>query len=435
MTDRRHALVLGGYGLIGRSCMAALDRAGFAVTGLGRSEAAARATAPDADWKIHDITRLSVEAWTERLDGVDVVVNAAGVLQDGAQDNLRAIHVEAVERLAEALKAFPACRLVQISAAGVAPTASTYFMRSKAQGDTIVASEAPDWVILRPVLVLSPEAYGGTALLRAASGLPGVLPRVFPEALVQTVHVDDVAAAVVRAAEGRVPSFTIADLTEGSGQGFETLMEAVRRWQGLPPPRWRPAPPDWMIGLVARGADLLGHLGWRSPLRSTALDALQDGIAGDATTWAEAGGPPCRSLRDSLASLPATRQERLFARVFLGLPVAIGVLALFWTLSGLIAFAAPRLAMEELIGRGVTAWLAAPLVLFGAAADVALGLGILVRRFARPAAIGMVLLSLVYLLGSVIVAPDLWADPMGPMLKVLPGMALAFLVWLMLEPR
>lgn len=31
------ALVLGGYGLIGAACMAALTEAGFDVTGVGRS--------------------------------------------------------------------------------------------------------------------------------------------------------------------------------------------------------------------------------------------------------------------------------------------------------------------------------------------------------------------------------------------------------------
>ena len=44
-------------------------------------------------------------------------------------------------------------------------------------------------------------------------------------------------------------------------------------------------------------------------------------------------------------------------------------------------------------------------------------------------------LSALYLAGSLAVAPDLWADPLGPMLKVLPGMALALLVWLLTESR
>lgn len=66
---------------------------------------------------------------------------------------------------------------------------------------------------------------------------------------------------------------------------------------------------------------------------------------------------------------------------------------------------------------------------------MALGLAILWRPWAKRAAVGMVGLSGGYLLGSVVVAPDLWADPLGPMVKVLPGMALAALVWLLMEER
>ncbi|MEM8850183.1 MAG: DoxX-like family protein, partial [Pseudomonadota bacterium] len=57
------------------------------------------------------------------------------------------------------------------------------------------------------------------------------------------------------------------------------------------------------------------------------------------------------------------------------------------------------------------------------------------RLWARRAALGMVALSGAYLLGSLIFAPDLWADPLGPMVKVIPALVLAALVWLLLEER
>lgn len=47
----------------------------------------------------------------------------------------------------------------------------------------------------------------------------------------------------------------------------------------------------------------------------------------------------------------------------------------------------------------------------------------------------MVALSAAYLAGSLVTAPDLWVDPLGPMLKVLPGMVLVLWVWLFLEDR
>lgn len=194
------ALVLGGYGLIGSACCRALSEAGFRVVGLGRSRRAATAIVPDQEWIFEDISKLDEAAWQRLLDGVDVVVNAAGALQDGPMDDLEAIPATMLARLCAA--APPELRLVQISAAGVSPGASTEFFRSKARGDTHVAAAACAWVILRPSLVLAPEAYGGTALLRGAAAMPGLLPEILPNSLIQTVHIEDLAAAVVAAARG-----------------------------------------------------------------------------------------------------------------------------------------------------------------------------------------------------------------------------------------
>ncbi|MEM8851192.1 MAG: SDR family oxidoreductase [Pseudomonadota bacterium] len=424
-------LILGGYGLIGSACLRALRAAGFDVVGMGRSEVSARAVAPDVDWVIRDIPSVSVEEWRGILDRVDVVVNASGVLQDGARDDVDAIHVAAVERLVAALGPR---RLVQISAAGVSPHASTAFFQTKAQGDAVVATAA-DWVILRPTLVVAPEAYGGTALVRAAAALPLVAPDVLPHAQIQTVAVEDVALAVVAAAEGRVPSGIIADLTEAEARSLPELIAAIRRWQGWPAARVRVPVPRPLLRVIGWAADGVGHLGWRSPLRSTALAVLQDGVRGDPAAWAAAGGAPCRSLAESLAGLPATRQERLFARAFLALPVAVGALALFWVLSGLIALMDVPRAMAILTDRGASSAFAGITVVGGAVADIGLGLAICWRLWARRAALGMVALSGAYLLGSLIFAPDLWADPLGPMVKVIPALVLAVLVSLLLEER
>ncbi|MDW4548667.1 DoxX-like family protein [Defluviimonas sp. D31] len=76
-----------------------------------------------------------------------------------------------------------------------------------------------------------------------------------------------------------------------------------------------------------------------------------------------------------------------------------------------------------------------PTVVGGAVADILLGLGILWRPWAKRAALGMVILSCAYIIGSFVAAPDLWADPLGPMVKVLPGLTLAAIVWLLMDER
>lgn len=430
----RKVIVLGGYGLIGSACMRALADAGFAVTGIGRSRQAALAAFPDANWLIRDIPAITSDEWSALLADADVVVNASGALQDGANDDLQAIHVAAVSNLVNAAAELP-LRIIQISAAGVSDDASTAFFITKAKGDAIIASRAANWVILRPTLVLSHEAYGGTALLRAAAALPMIAPRIMPDAMVQTVYVGDVANAVVAAARGDVPSGTIADLTEAQSRSFPDLVAAIRRWQGWPAPALSVRVPGLLLKAIGRLADLLGHLGWRAPLRTTALSALSEGIQGDPATWDDLGARPCRSLTETLQLIPATHQERLFARAYLALPLAIATLALFWCLSGLVTLADPGAAMAVLNDRAVPTWFSAPVVIGGAIADLGLGLAILRRKWTRTAALGMLSLSAAYLFGSVIAAPDLWADPLGPMVKVFLAMALAAMVWLLMDDR
>lgn len=428
------AVVLGGYGLIGAACVRALVGAGFEVVGLGRSARAARRSGLAVDWVFGDLAEMSVSDWRAALAGADVVVNAAGALQDGARDDLAGVHVRAVERMVAAL-AGTGARVVQISAAGVRDGAKAPFFATKARGDAALAGSGLDHVILRPVLVLAPNAYGGTALLRAAASLPGIAPRVMPEAMVQAVHIDDLAAAVVAAAEGRIASGTVAELSEAGVRALPELIMVLRDWMGWAPPLVTLPVPGWALGLVSRGADLAGRLGWRSPLRRAAIRALAAGVRGDPGAWIAAGGAPCRSLEDSLATMPATLQDRWFARAYLAFPVAVGLLALFWIVSGAVGLVRFDAAVAVLTGRGFGPGVAALAVGLGAAVDIGLGAAILWRRWTAAASVGMILVSLGYIAGAAWFAPDLWADPLGPMVKVLPGIGLALFTALMAEER
>lgn len=235
------AVVLGGYGLIGSACMNALTGAGFDVVGIGRSRQAAEVADSSAVWVIRDITKVLCDEWRDILKDVDVVVNASGALQDGLLDDLEAIHVKAVLQLARAAADLPV-RIIQISAAGVSEQASTSFFRTKARGDAVLKETMQNWVILRPTLILAPQAYGGTAMLRAVAAIPFVRPIVLPDAQIQTVSIDDVTAAVVSAAMGKVPAGTIADLTETEARSLSELIAAIRTWHGCSGARFRPWP-------------------------------------------------------------------------------------------------------------------------------------------------------------------------------------------------
>lgn len=428
------AAVLGGYGFIGAACLRALREDGHDVVGVGRRVAAGERVAADVVWVAADIARTPVERWREILTDVEIVVNAAGALQTGARDDLAGIHEHAVARLVEALRGRPV-RFVQISAAGASETASTEFLRSKARGDAILARSGLDWTVLRPALVLGSQAYGGTALLRAAAALPLAGPDVFVGSRLQTVGVDEVAQAVVRCARGRIAPRRVYDLAEARARSFPETLATMRRWLGHPPWRRTVPVPRPVLAAVGRVADALGWLGWRSPLRTTALRTLDDGVSGDPTAWEAAGGQPFRALEETLARMPSTTQERWFARVYLLLPVAIAVLSAFWAGTGLVALWQREAAEALLVARGFGAAAASLVVVGGAALDLSLGLAVLYRPWARAACLAMLGAAFGYLAGATLLAADLWADPLGPLLKILPAMVLSVLPLALLEER
>ena len=431
---KKTAVVLGAYGFIGAACANALLRQGFSVTGIGRSRQAAAKMPRGIDWVFRDIAEVSASEWKSLFHGADVVVNASGALQDGARDSLTAIHETAIANMCEAL-AGTGKRFVQISAAGVSENAPTDFFRSKARGDALLMASGIDWIVLRPVLVVGAQAYGGTALLRASAALPLVQTMIAPQAMIRTVSVEDLALAVAEAAGGRLGSRFVADITEDGEQTFAELTQTFRSWLGYPAWRYRVTLPDWSVRLIGKAADALGWLGWRSPLRTNALLSLQGGITGDPADWKKLGGASFKPLSETLGDLPSTAQERSFARLYLLLPLAIGCLSLFWLLSGTFGLISLEAAKAVLTDQGVSSALAATAVIVGSLIDLMLGLAVLFRRWTRSACLGMIAVSFGYLLAGTLLTPHLWLDPLGVFVKVLPAIVLALVVCLVLEDR
>jgi hypothetical protein len=67
--------------------------------------------------------------------------------------------------------------------------------------------------------------------------------------------------------------------------------------------------------------------------------------------------------------------------------------------------------------------------------DIAIGLAVCVRRLTRRALQIMLATALVYLLVGTVSAPQLWIDPLGPYVKIIPMLVAAGLTLAILDER
>ena len=430
-----NVLVLGGYGLIGDAIVGRLLRDGRHVTGLGRDVRDAQRRRPAVRWIAADMSQLlASEDWLRVVAGMDVVVNAAGALQDGPRDRLDAIHRGSVAALVAACEEAGVSRFVQISAVGADLSSANPFFSTKAEGDRAVASSSLAWTILRPGLVIAPAAYGGTALLRALAAFPGFVPAVMSRQSIQTVSVTDVTEAVSRAVAGSLPPHLAVDLVEGRTRSLADILLAFRAWLGLSPAKVVPMPA--ILGRFAgAAADALGVLGWRSPLRSTALAALAGGVTGNAAPWSEISGRPLQPLEATLADMPAHVQERWFARLWLVKPIILACLSMFLLVSGFIGLIRQEEAADILVSQGVPGNFAHMSVLAGSAADILVGAAVVVRPFVRRALQAMIAITLFYLAAATLLVPELWLAPLGPLVKTIPTLCLVLVALAVLDER
>ena len=426
--------IIWAYGLIGSYVSARLVADGHGVIGIGRDIEAARRRLPALDWKRADLADCGVEDWTALLAGADAVINCAGALQDSPRDDLRAVHVDGVGRLIQACGIAGVRRIVHISAAGVSPERTTAFNDTKLEAERLLAHAATDWIILRPGLVFAPAAYGGTALLRGLAGLPGVSLVAHGESLVQVVGAEDLALAVARCLTDEAPTRVSLDLVHEEALSLVDLVTRLRGWLGLPP-----APvlrlPSYLARATAAASDALAWLGWRSPMRTAALEQLRMGVRGRAEDAARLDWKP-RSFDALLAAAPSGVQERWFARAYFAKPAILLCLFAFWFLSGVIGLTVGfRDAVGVLTTSGIKAAPATAAVVVGSLVDMTLALMLAYRPTTGRALQAMLLVTAAYLVGGAVVRPDLWLDPMGPLLKSVPAGFLALAALTTLDER
>jgi hypothetical protein len=252
-------------------------------------------------------------------------------------------------------------------------------------------------------------------------------------AQLQVVWLGDVVATVEHLLSTGTPAKMVIELAGPERYTFEDVVALLRAWMRWPPARSfrMPAAPARLIYWLG---DLTALLGWRPPVRSTAQREIARGAVADPASGRMPIVPT--DIRSALAQEPASVQERWFARTYFIKPVALIVCVLFWCATALVSLGP---GWDYGIGLmregGVEGTAAALTVIAGALADLCIGLAIAYRPTNRLGLYAAIAISFAYAIIGTILVPRLWADPLGPMLKIWPVIVLHLAVLAIREDR
>jgi hypothetical protein len=117
-------------------------------------------------------------------------------------------------------------------------------------------------------------------------------------------------------------------------------------------------------------------------------------------------------------------------------PITFIVLCLFWVSTAFVSMGPGWGYGIGLMREGVVeGTMAALTVIAGALADLAIGIAIAFRPTSRYGLYAAIAISFAYAVIGTILVPQLWADPLGPMLKIWPIIVLHFVALAILKDR
>ena len=416
-------LVLGANGFIGSAIVGALIESGWTVRAVVRDPARYARRFPNIETVRADLRDPAAHEpayWRRALDNIDAVVNAAGVLQPRRDADAWAIHCHAPKALYDACVSAGAKRVMHVSAIGV-EEAETVYARSKRAGDEALMTSGFEWTILRPAVVFGDGSYGGTSMLRAVAACPFVTPLIGDGGTpMDFIHKDDLAAGILQLLKTGRGSGEILEPAGPERLSFREAVAAYRRWLGLPD---RPffATPSSIAKMLAR----VGDITKLDPLTTTSIAQFEARLTGDAEGFTAATGIHARGLSTALAAKPSESQDLWHARLYLLRPLIRLVLALLWFVSGCLGLLADPAhyshilkldALDPAVARAVG--------IATGTVDLAIASALILGWRLKLLAIVQFAMVLGYTLGLTILAPSLWGDLFGGLLKNIPILAL-----------
>lgn len=278
-------LVCGATGFVGRHISQWLLTAGHTVVrGIRKPQL--------ADDIVVDYTHdTNMETWLPRLDGVDAVINAVGVLRDSKAQPMKQILEQTPIALFSACKEVGIKRIVQISALGIDKGIETPYFQYRREPEKYLNAlpKSTRFLILRPSVIYGEDGAGAKMFRFQASMPVHTLPAGGGQRL-QPVHIDDICeATTLWLADPATDSKTIScvgnEATDMRGM-LDSYRQQLNHSSAV-----HIGIPSFLVELSAKLGDFIPA----SPLCSDTLTMLNAGNTGDATEFANLLGRQPRS--------------------------------------------------------------------------------------------------------------------------------------------
>ncbi len=220
-------LICGASGFVGRHLTKALRSKGHTVI------RAVRTPSESGDIAVDFCRDTTADVWLPRLENIDVVINAVGVLRDSTKNPMSALLADTPVALFSACETSNVQRVIHVSALGVdSGIAVPYFNhRLTAEAALHKLPARIKTLCLRPSVIYG--ADGASAkMFRSMAQLPvQVLPMGGVQSL-QPVHIDDLCAAVKNwLADTHAKSLTV-DVVGSEATNMRGMLDSYRAQLG-----------------------------------------------------------------------------------------------------------------------------------------------------------------------------------------------------------
>lgn len=388
-------IVTGATGFIGRHVVATLLDRRHTVVGVHREPAPPSLTTHPRFESVsaNFVKMTAAEKWTTVLGDADAVINCESGMPSA-------------KALFEACASTDVKRVIQISAKGL----------GEGPEDTLMATDL-DWVVVRPSLVYGPGSFDSGANLFGLAACPGAI--LLPGDGAQTfqpICIDDLVGIVCELCEATSFSRIVIEPVGPEHLTLKEILLKLRAWLDVSSKRTLKIP----------------HVLFKMITKTTL--PLQDNGT-DAESFNGLYAPSPLKIDTVLAARPSTAQDQSQARQVLLAPIITGVLALYWLVSGGIGLMRGALLAQDLTEVFGSTSLDPVILAWGFSGwEIAVGLLLFFPLSARflTGLQGLTVIGFTALLS--IATPMLWLDPLGPLFKNVPVLAL-ICVWASLQKK